>query len=126
MTGRFVILTVAGLFFAFTAASTRVYGLPQTSASQHEQHHATTPETPAAATPAGPQANMAAMMAADARLDELVAKMNAAKGDAKVDAIAELLTAVVQYHHMMRGSMMANMSSKMDTMKTPRKPGDER
>ena len=125
MTGRFAILTAAGFFTAFVAAPVRVDTLPQTPA-QHEQHHATTPETPDAATPAGPQANMAAMMSADARLDELVAKMNAAKGDAKVDAIAELLTAVVQNHHMMRGSMMANMPGKTNMMKTPQKPGEER
>ena len=32
------------------------------------------------------------MKASDAKLDELVAKMNAAQGQAKVDAMAELLT----------------------------------
>jgi len=60
---------------------------------------------------------MAAMMASDAKIDELVKKMNAAKGAAKTDAIAELLTALVQEHRMMRGSMMTNMSSMMDMMK---------
>jgi hypothetical protein len=49
------------------------------------------------------------MMAdADAKLDALVAKMNAATGAQKVDAIAELLTALVQQHKSMRERMMAD------------------
>ena len=49
------------------------------------------------------------MMAdADAKLDALVAKMNAATGAPKVDAIAELLTALVQQHKSMRERMMAD------------------
>ena len=36
------------------------------------------------------QKMMADMKAMDAKLDALVTKMNAAKGDAKVDAIAQL------------------------------------
>jgi gas vesicle protein len=58
--------------------------------------------------------NHAAMtsMASDARLDELVKKMNATQGQAKVDAMAELLTALVQAHqsmHATMGGMMHNM-----------------
>ena len=58
---------------------------------------------------------MARMKASRARLDTLVKKMNAAKGEAKTDAIAELLTALVEdrRHH---ESMMANMSGMMSKM----------
>jgi hypothetical protein len=68
----------------------------QASPDGHAQHH------PAA------QADKPS----NAKLDELVAKMNAAKGDAKVDAIAELLTALVQQHQGMHGNM-SQMMSKM-------------
>ena len=58
---------------------------------------------------------MARMKASGARLEALVKKMNAAKGEAKTDAIAELLTALVEdrRHH---ESMMANMSGMMSKM----------
>ena len=49
---------------------------------------------------------MAAMKANDQKLDELVKKMNAAQGTAKVDTIAELLTALVQDRRTMHESMM--------------------
>ena len=54
-------------------------------------------------------AMMAKMKATEQKLDELVKKMNAATGPEKVDAIAELLTALVQDHRAMHESMMANM-----------------
>ena len=58
---------------------------------------------------------MAQMKASGARIDTLVKKMNAATGDAKTEAIAELLTALVEdrRHH---ESMMANMSGMMSMM----------
>jgi len=118
MTSRFAILTALGIFTALVAVPAHLHGLPQTQASQHEDHHPGTTDTPTRATVSQPQTNMmAAMMASDAKIDELVKKMNAAKGAAKTDAIAELLTALVQDHRMMRGSMMTNMSSMMDMMK---------
>ena len=55
------------------------------------------------------QKMMAEMKATDARLDALVAKMNAATGDAKVQALAELVTAMVQQHKDMQGRMMSMM-----------------
>jgi len=48
--------------------------------------------------------------ALDAKIDELVKKMNAAKGAAKVDAMAELLTALASDRRVMDRHMMANMS----------------
>jgi hypothetical protein len=41
---------------------------------------------------------MADMKADQAKLEELVAKMNAASGTSKVDVMASLLTAIVQNH----------------------------
>jgi len=52
------------------------------------------------------QKMMADMKAAGATLDALVAKMNTTKGGAKVDAIAELLTTLVQHEKTMHDTMM--------------------
>ena len=54
------------------------------------------------------------MKASDAKLDELVAKMNAAQGQAKVDAMAELLTTLVKQHQSMHGNMGQMMSKMKD------------
>jgi hypothetical protein len=63
---------------------------------------------------------MGNMMASDAKLDELVAKMNDANGPAKTDAIAEVVNALVQQHRAMRG-MMAGRMGGMNS--TPAQPG---
>jgi hypothetical protein len=95
----------------------------QADSQQHDQHHpgvAPAAPAPQAQAPAPQQAEaaagmMAQMKASGARIDTLVKKMNAATGDAKTEAIAELLTALVEdrRHH---ESMMANMSGMMSTM----------
>jgi hypothetical protein len=59
---------------------------------------------------------MGRMKAADPKLDDLVKKMNAAKGTAKTDAIAELLTALVEDRRSGCEPMMANMMSMMNMM----------
>jgi hypothetical protein len=52
---------------------------------------------------------------AEARFHENeVKKMNAAQGQAKVDAIAELLTTLVQQHQSMHGDMGQMMSKTQD------------
>jgi hypothetical protein len=58
---------------------------------------------------------MTAMRANDQKLDELLQKMNGAQGAAKVDAIAELLTTLVQDRRTMLDSM-SNMSMMMNMM----------
>ena len=58
---------------------------------------------------------MAQMKASGARIETLVKKMNAATGDAKTEAIAELLTALVEDRRL-HESMMANMSGMMSMM----------
>ena len=63
-----------------------------------------------------PQQMMAAMKAADARLEGLVAEMNAATGDRKITAMAALLTALVSDRRMMNATMKTHMSSMMEMM----------
>ena len=59
---------------------------------------------------------MARMKEQDAKLDALIVKMNGAKGDAKVDVIAELLTAMAQQHKSMRAEMMPMHEQMMKQM----------
>ena len=96
MRSRTVLLGAVLATAALTIASAQGR---QVSPEEHAKHH---PEA---------QAEKAPPPAA-ARLDELVAKMNAAQGQAKVDAMAELLTALVQQHQAMHGGM-GDMMSKM-------------
>ena len=62
---------------------------------------------------------MANMMAADARLGELVNKMNDLPGTAKTDAISEVVTALVEQHRAMHAMMMnmAVMSGHTENMR---------
>jgi hypothetical protein len=73
--------------------------------------HAQSPETPPAHDRAAMMANcqsmMAGMKADQARLDELVAKMNAATGQLKVDQIAAVLTELVAHQKAMHAHMMS-------------------
>ena len=115
------ILATVGLFTAFIGIPLDHHGL---TARLHAQAQAPDPHHPETAT-AGAQAAapepqrqemMAAMKAADAKLDDLVQKMNAATGEKKTEAMAALLTALVQEHRIMSDSMMANMMKMMDMM----------
>jgi hypothetical protein len=112
------ILAVLALFVAFfVSAPGHVHG-QQPSDAQHEQHHPGTPDQPTQAQPdqASMMKMMATMHANDQKLDDLVKKMNAANGTAKVDALAELLTTLVQDRRTMHESMMSNMSMMMNMM----------
>jgi hypothetical protein len=119
MRSRLVVLVGVSLITAvFMSAPTHLHGQPPPQ-PQHEQHHPGAPEQPELAT--APHANMMQMMATmranDAKLDELVKHMNAAHGAAKVDAMAELLTTLVQDRRAMHDSM-SDMSTMMDMMGT--------
>jgi hypothetical protein len=48
---------------------------------------------------------MAQMKAGDARLDALVKEMNSAKGESKVDAVAAVVTELINQHKAMHGHM---------------------
>ena len=95
----------------------------QVSPEEHAAHHPAAQAGKAAPTPQpapAPQVKASAgmkgmdMKASDAKLDELVAKMNAAQGQAKVDAMAELLTTLVKQHQSMHGNMGQMMSKMKD------------
>jgi hypothetical protein len=119
MTSRIALLAVSCvLVAAFVSSPAPLNGQQPSQAQQHEEHHPGTPDQPANV--AGDQhgammAMMATMHANDQKLDDLVKKMNAAKGNAKVDAIAELLTTLVQDRKAMHESM-SNMSTMMNMM----------
>jgi hypothetical protein len=119
MTSRIAILAVLSLFAGFFVSSPAHLHGQQPPQAEDEQHHPGTTDQPAQAQP-GQQASMMKMMATmhanDQKLDDLVKKMNAAKGNAKVDAMAELLTTLVQDRRAMHESMMANMSTMMNMM----------
>ena len=112
MRKRLLVAMGALLSAALLAAPVRGW---QVSAEDHAKHHPETqPDTPEAAQRAAPQAKVPAamdMVASSAKLDELVKKMNAARGQAKVDAIAELLTVMVQTHQTMHGNMSTMMQN---------------
>jgi hypothetical protein len=65
-------------------------------------------------------ADMAGMMsrmhANDAKIDELVKKMQSAKGAAKTDAIADVVAALAEDRKNTHEPMMANMMSMMNMM----------
>ena len=109
------LLVVANAFLLAALPAVAAHGW-QATAEDHAQHHPGAQAVPQPATPpAKPGAKSPSAMdmtASSAKLDELVKKMNGAQGQAKIDAIAELLTALVQTHQGMR----ANMSQMMDHM----------
>ena len=93
--------------------------------------HAQQPQHEQQQTPVKPSANMAAkckgmmaqhekmmaeMKAADQRLDELVAKMNQASGQAKMDATAATVTEIVAQRKTMRDRMMQMHQQMMSHM----------
>ena len=101
---------------AFFASVSTVYGQQAAAPTDHSAHQpeATTgvPAPPAAGGMMDSMKMMEAMKKSNARLDELVAKMNAAKGAAKTDAIADLLTAMVNDRHACEAMMAEKMKAK--------------
>ena len=96
------------------ASTVFVLGLAVAGHAQEPQHeHQQTPAKPSADMSAKCSAMMAQhekmmteMKAADQRLDELVAKMNQASGQAKMDATAATVTEIVAQRKTMRDRMM--------------------
>ena len=108
------LLVVASAFLLAALPTVPAQG-GQATAEDHAKHHPGAQAAPPAASPAKPGAKSPSAMdmtASNAKLDELVKKMNSAQGQAKVDAMAELLTALVQTHQGMRD----NMSHMMEHM----------
>jgi hypothetical protein len=96
-----------------------LYGQTPSPDYDHQLHDHGFTEAPTPQTPE-PQAGMTGMMtqmkAAGLRLDGLVKKMNAATGAAKTEAMAELLTALVEQHRMACEGMMADKAPMMNMM----------
>jgi hypothetical protein len=123
MKSRMAILAVMSLFAAFVSKPAHVHGQQVSQSQQQDPHHPDGTTEPAGPGTADQQANMMNMMnmmsrmkATDTRLDELVKKMNAAKGSAKVDAIAEVVTALVEDRRTASEPMMGDMMSMMRMM----------
>ena len=110
--------------FQWGVASIFVLALGINGYTQEPQHqHEQTPAKPSADMSAKCRAMMAEhekMMAdtkaADQRLDELVTKMNAAAGQAKVDAAAATVTEIVAQRKAMRDRMMTMHEGMMSHM----------
>ena len=114
------LLGLAGLLAAFVAVPTNVHGqqpVAQTQ-EQHDHEHQAAGETKASGTATQPPGMMnpdmmkmlSDMKARDAKIEALVQKMNATKGAEKTEAMAELLTALVEERQAMRSSMMGMMN----------------
>ena len=127
MKSRIAILTVVSMVAAFISAPAHLHSQQGSQAQQHDQHHPDASAAPAQAA-GDQQANMMNMMArmkaTEQKLDELVKKMNSARGTEKTDAIAEVLTALVQDQRTMHDSMMSNMSGMMNMMSNMHGRGD--
>lgn len=114
-TSTFVILGL-GAFSIRPLAQSQAAGSAATA--QHEEHHPLQAPTPAQEQQMMDmhQKMMAAMHSQDAALQALVAKMDAAKGQARIDTMADLLKAVVQQRTSMRDDMMKMQGMMMDHM----------
>jgi len=101
-------LTVAaGLVLASTIGA---QGIPQAPAGRPDAM---------AAMMAQRQTMMAEMTASQKKLDDLVAKMNTATGQAKVDQMAVVITELVAQHRGMQGRMMSMQGGMMKQMMQP-------
>lgn len=107
---RFTLLTCSIALGGLMAASPLQAQPPSPSPTPQPQEHQMHQPAPDAkaddAQAKGMPMMMADMAQMDARLEALVVKMNAATGDAKMTAIAETVTALVQEHKAMRDGMM--------------------
>jgi hypothetical protein len=110
-----IVLTIAGAgtltpLLQLQAAAAKAPAAQEARPQDHEAHHpaapAAQPRTPPASRTGGMQRMMADTKEQDARIDALVTRMNAAKGEAKIDAIAELLTLMAQQRREMEARMM--------------------
>jgi hypothetical protein len=117
MTRRFASLMTFPVFLLLGSTPAYVHAQQPEQGQQHEEHHpATAPDVAAPSQPPGasPQRSntVPATHGTDQQVEELVKKMNAATGPQKIDAIAELLTLLVQRQHAMHAmheSMMPHM-----------------
>ncbi len=120
-----VVMSVAAAALAIVVApGTLREAFVAAAAQEHQHDHEADIKAPNAAAMQMHQRMMADMKTADAELDALVKKMNAGTGDAKVRAMADLLSRLVQDRKMMRDHMrsMENMMSQRPMMTDMRGP----
>ncbi len=123
---RIAILVVMSVLAMLISKPAHLHSQQAVDAQQHEQHHPGTAQPLAQAVDQPDMAKMMAMMNAnDQKLDELVKKMNAAQGTAKIDAIADLLTTLVQDRRTMHASMASHMSMMKNMMGTMHGPSEK-
>ena len=110
-----------------TGVPTHVHGLQALPPAEAQDPHHPNQATAAVQEAAPPEQRqgmmkmMSQMKAADAKLETLVQAMNAAKGLEKTDAIAAVVTALVEERRSMHSSMaaMMNMMGMMNQMSAP-------
>lgn len=105
MKPRITLLAVITAFSVVMASPAHLDGQQATDPVDHSAHHPAAPATSAAP----PATAATASMTSPAKLDELVKKMNSAKGEAKTAAMAELLTVLVQDRQACEPMMMKMM-----------------
>jgi hypothetical protein len=117
MKSRWAMLGAVSLVAALISAPADLHGQQTSTDPQHDHQP---PAAAAAPATDGASADMMGMMArmkaADAKIDELVKRMHAATGAAKTDAMAELLTALVDDRRSNCEPMMTQMMSMMNMM----------
>ena len=106
-----ILVGVLGISLAVVSPA-RLYGQQAADPADHSAHH---PDAPATQTTPPPAPGVIGAMTSTEKLDRLLKKMQSAKGAAKTDAMAELLTALVQDRHACE-PMMASMMKMMETM----------
>ena len=118
---RIALVTIVTAFGVVIASAGPLQAQQATDPTDHSAHHPAASATETTPTPPATAATRS--MTSPAKLDALVEKMNSAKGAAKTEAIAELLTALVQDRQAcepMMAKMMKMMGGANDTM--PMKP----
>jgi len=73
---------------------------------------------------AGPQQKMASMQAADKKLDDLVAQLNAARGDDRLDKLIAVVKELVAERKAMREMMAGRGGMMMNRESAPTTDGD--
>ncbi len=111
MKHRIALFAIITAFSLVMASPAHLHGQQPTDPVDHSAHHPAEPATQAAPPATGSMGSMTS----PAKLDELMKKMNSAKGEAKTAAMAELLTALVQDRRACE-PMMASMMKMMDMM----------
>lgn len=128
MRAQMAVAVAIGIGLLAFWGSTSAPAVELTAAAQAQnEHHSQVPAAPPAGAETPAPGSMRAkmmtdgMMAADARLEKLVKEMNEANGPAKTDAIAAVVTELVEQHRAMRGMMAGHMASMKGMMNRPDK-----